>query len=453
MLSASSDDLRVTFHSFLARVEATLSRRNILVVCLVLCSVYFVRFGFYTVYGHNYDLNNLFTWDHWGVISKNLADGKGISDTDLMTYYPVSDAPFPTATRSPLPLFFYAAIFKVFGVKLLPMLLLQWLFDVVAAFFIYLTAMRLFHSRVVAALGVLMYAFYPAILPYTIGFASEPMFGMFFAMACYCTLRVVGDRSSMRCWAMAGAMFGLAALCRPAILPLPVLLGAVMFAQHRFKVVKGGLLMASAIAMVLLPWGVRNYFAMHKFILTSTLSGYNLYGFNQHIERDHYLRHVQTAERDVAIAWIIARHGKKFTDFTEVQFDQFLRDRAKEIIKAHPFRFVLLSLCRAVWLWDPRVGHYQSELIPMALTGINWILLGLAAAACRYLGMLRHKGAWILAVSAVFFVAVHTPFSGQFRYVVPVFPMVLMMVSYAVTLIADRLFSMRPFLVRASEAV
>lgn len=450
-LNSSTECLPVTFHSFLARAEKVLGRRRLLVVILVLSSVYLVRLGFYAVYGHNYDMQNLFTWDHWGVISKNLADGYGISDNKLMTYYTVSDQLSPTATRSPLPLFFYAAIFKVFGVKLLPMLLVQWLFDVGASVFIYLTAMRLFRSRLVAAFGVLMYALYPALLPYSIGFASEPMFGMFFAMACYCMVRVVEDTSSLKCWALAGAMFGCAALCRPAILPLPVLLGGILFLQHRFKVVAGGMAMATALALVMVPWGVRNDVAMHKFILTSTLSGYNLYGFNQHIERDHYLRHVLTPERDAAIEWLVARNGKTFRDFTEVQFDQFLRTEAKRIIKAHPFRFVWLSICRSIWLWDPRVGHYQSEIIPMALTTINWILLGLAAAACRYLGMLRYKGAWILVVSALFFVAVHTPFSAQFRYVVPVFPMVLMMASYAITQIADRL----PFLRRspAREAI
>lgn len=443
-MNSRSEDFGLSFHSFLASVEETLARRRVLALVLVLSSVYLVRLGFYGAYGQNYDLQRIFTWDHWGVIAKNLADGHGISDTELMTYYPVSDTPFPTATRSPIPLFFYAACFKLFGVKLLPILMLQWLFEVGAAFFIYLTSMKLFQSRLVALLGVLMYAFCPAVLPYSVVFASEPMFGMFFAMACYCMVNVVKDIRSIKCWAVAGVMFGLAALCRPAILPLPVLLGGILFLQHRWKVVAGGMAMAASLALALAPWAARNYLAMDKLILTSTLGGYNLYGFNQHIERDHYLRHVQAPERDAAIEWLVARNGKTFKDFREVEFDQFLRAEAKRIVLEHPFRFVLLSVCRAVWLWDPRVGRYQSDLIPIALTFANWILLGLAAAACRYLGMLRHRGAWILVVSGLFFVAIHTPFSGQFRYVVPVFPLVLMMASYAIAQIAERLPFLRP---------
>ena len=77
--------------------------------------------------------------------------------------------------------------------------------------------------------------------------------------------------------AMAGAALGLTILCRPTFLIWAALCGLFMMATSRnWKGVVQAMAFGAAVVAILLPWGLRNYWAFGRPIVTTTHGGYTL---------------------------------------------------------------------------------------------------------------------------------------------------------------------------------
>ena len=77
--------------------------------------------------------------------------------------------------------------------------------------------------------------------------------------------------------AMAGAALGLTILCRPTFLIWAALCGLYMMATSRsWKGVAQAMVFGAAVLAILLPWGMRNYWAFGRPIVTTTHGGYTL---------------------------------------------------------------------------------------------------------------------------------------------------------------------------------
>ena len=75
-------------------------------------------------------------------IARNLVDGQGFSDKELLTYYPVGHL-VPTAARSPLPIVVFAGALAVLKTHFYyPLLLLAWCCSGVVAVCAYRIAAR-----------------------------------------------------------------------------------------------------------------------------------------------------------------------------------------------------------------------------------------------------------------------------------------------------------------------
>src|SRR6185369_14926878 len=98
--------------------------RRILQVCAVASLALITRVGVYLAVPSHWKFDQLLPWDGWGRIAVLISRGYGLSDNHLMTYFPLA-APQATASRPPLPVFLFAAVIKLFGEELFPIIVTQ----------------------------------------------------------------------------------------------------------------------------------------------------------------------------------------------------------------------------------------------------------------------------------------------------------------------------------------
>ncbi|MCI0561023.1 MAG: glycosyltransferase family 39 protein, partial [Nitrososphaera sp.] len=195
-----------------------------------------------------------------------LVEGKGFSDP----FYPIFTPPLYAV--------FISILWSLFGVDQVSIKLAQALADSVTVIVIYLIVQELFNVRT-ALLSAAIWAVYPFAIYPTIYIGTETLFTFFLSL--FVLLTVHGNKYGKWQYASgAGVMLGLATLTRGTTQFLPFLFPLALFAlkknKNRWLLNYGTFLLA--FALVLLPWGLRNYLIFHEFIPVATASGVFLWG-------------------------------------------------------------------------------------------------------------------------------------------------------------------------------
>ena len=120
-------------------------------------------------------------------------------------------------------------------------------------------------------------------------YMAETLFTALFSVALLATLRAANRRagchSALGFAALAGVLFGLAALTRSAVLLfLPLVACWLIYWRKHDPLARRlalGLLFGLAVAVPILPWTARNYAAYGKPILIETGLSYNMWAFNE----------------------------------------------------------------------------------------------------------------------------------------------------------------------------
>jgi 4-amino-4-deoxy-L-arabinose transferase-like glycosyltransferase len=428
--------------------SATVARplARVLQLCVVASLALVARVGIYLALPSHWKFDQLLPWDGWGRIAVLMSKGYGLSDNYLMTYFPLA-APQPTASRPPLPVFLFAAVIKLFGEKLFPVIVTQAIIDVGSSVLIYLIIRRLFQQgafvvgpalklgtkddserfgHITGLVGILAYAFYLPEWPYAIGFQSEPLFTLLLTAAMVFVL----TRESRNDVIAAGIFFGLAALARPSIILFPIMLTPWLIWGRKLSW-KRVVLMPVLTFVVLIPWGVRNYVTFHHFIITESLAGYNLYRNSTQIESDNYIRFVSGEEGNPKIIKLLESRGLSPQTISEPDLDRLLRNEAIKVIVAHPGRYLNLCAHRALWLYyDGEAGSQTTGSLPYVYLGMTLSLLGMIVFT-----LWRYRGPWIkqlMPIWMLFFyiIPIHAMIVSQVRYFLPLVPILICVAAY-----------------------
>jgi len=222
-------------------------------------------------------------------------------------------------------------------------------------------------------------------------------------------------------WLAIGALAGLGALVRPAMLFwLPI--GAWLALRRRPS---GGTRAAAAflvgVALLLGPWTVRNYARLHTFVPIDTAGGSTLAGANN----------------DLADGGQSTAGLPHIPPGNEVQGDRAFRAAALHWIGSHPAGFVGLVAKRFVRSVDPTAllsngakGHAaQRWLARAAWAGVMVLAI---------VGVIRrHRGSWAVLLSLLVPQLVEIVlFGGGFRFLAPSVPFLLLL---AVGVLGDTL--------------
>jgi hypothetical protein len=398
-----------------------------------------LRVGTYLMLAGRWDFQQSLMWDGWGRIALFMSQGHGLADNYRLTYFLLGDNPVPTAARMPLPVLLFAGTLRVFGNGLLQIVSLQAVIDAGTAVLIYLVTCRLFHSegfadadagrrygQIAGLLAAVGFACYLPEWSYAIGFQSEPL-QTFLITAALALAVFARTRTHL---IMTGALFGLAALANPSLLPFTALLVPWLI-WGRHMTLKRALLIPLMTLFIVAPWGIRNYLIFHRVIVTNTLSGYNFYRHSGIVEESDYLRYVKYDEADEKILNLLESRGLTPETISEPDLDSLLMQEALKIIRAHPWRYINLCLHRAFWLFyyedidDYIVNH------PKLYYAFK---LGLYGMLC--LALWRYRGKWARRLMPLWMmfgytILAHSIIVAQFRYLLPLVPLFLSVCAYA----------------------
>lgn len=176
----------------------------------------------------------------------------------------------PWSYRPPLYPFFISMIYRLGGHHYLLLRLVQAGLAAVTAGLLYLLALRLADSRT-AFLAALFFSLDLSLIHMSGVFLTENLYLPLSLLLLLLLLR--GEKEGSCPYFLAvGLIGGLAALCRPVVLPFLFLLGPLWLVFRRELFRKWPLLLLGA-ALIVAPWTVRNYRIHHCFIPISTNGG------------------------------------------------------------------------------------------------------------------------------------------------------------------------------------
>ena len=235
-----------------------------------------------------------------------------------------------------------------------------------------------------------------------------------------------------------GVVLGLAALTRPYVLFVPVVVGALLIGRQRGR----GVLRRTAVAtllmlLVIAPWTVRNAARFDAFVPVSTNGGINLLIGNGSGATGGYRGGVLAAlERSNAIPAASSNR--------EVARDCAAGERALEAITSEPLRILRLVPrklfheygddahalrwnLKGLPRWEASATYSPLELGAMVVFQLYYVLVLVAAAAYLILAIARRRrrvGGWGLVLGLlVYFTAIAVVFFGDPRYHFPLTPL------------------------------
>ena len=234
---------------------------------------------------------------------------------------------------------------------------------------------------------------------------------------------------------LAGLLAGVATHMRPTwIVAAPLAaVGVVLFQRGRAPgwIAATGLI--AGLAILIVPWGLRNQRMTGHFIPTTLWLGASLYDG---------LRPEATGGSEMSF---IETDGV-YNRLTEFEADRYYRDRAVEFARTHPGRAIQLAFNKLGRYFSLLPNADQFANAPARLVTGLWSVCVLGFAAW---GAWHARGRYELLVATllplVFFAAVHALFVGSLRYRLPAeYPLLALSATGAVALRDHWRFNRRP---------
>jgi len=381
------------------------------------------------------------------LVAQSLAQGKGFRLCDL--YFPTCGPGHDlTAQVGPVPAGVFAGVLRLVGERMaVPLLVaLQMGLGLLTVYGVFALTRTLFGRTRSALLAALLCATYPHLISYELFPREEPLFTAVLVGATLALILALREAEPSR-GVVAGLGFGVASLCRFALVYAPLLLTAVMPfltlgpVRRRLVVTVG---FAVAFALVMLPWVWRNQRAFGAFVPGGTLAGYNLYRHNFILAEDGPLHYVEGTEADSAIRALLDRHPELTGREDEVQLNRLYADEAKAIIRAHPWRYLELSGRRLLALFTEYGVDPNALPLSWWVVNIEHLLFAVLALAT----LVRHRflePAGLLAIALVlgYYVAGHALANARLRYIVPVMPLFMVLASDTMDAVGSALLHRR----------
>lgn len=323
--------------------------------------------------------------------------------------------------------------------------------DLLTSLFLFLAARRVF-GQATATLAALLFYFYPAYWTYDLRLRSEIVLTLLLTAWLWAALRCV-HQDSRPAYALSGLLGGMAILCKPVLIPVALLLGALPAVYDRGspgRSVPALAVYLGCLVLVVAPWTVRNLYAFGKPIPVSTGVGVGLWMGSDPVSRGSWPMPAATEIRiwdSAGITPLAYPHA-----MYEVAVDQTLFDKGVERILADPLRYLALIGGRAVDLWIGN-GYYLSNAEPtlwlglqadmaergMLVAGYSFAkrlvlfpgMLVLAAWACW-----AHRANWRTLLPLYLFpiglTLAYVPFTVEAgRYVLPVLPCLFILAAWS----------------------
>jgi len=380
----------------------------------------------------------------YATIAANLDRGEGFALG--------SDATQPASNYSPgLPLL-AAGVYEVTGgVHERTARLALALLGTLAVLFTYLIGRRL-SGPGAGLIGAAALAIYPALLEYQGMLMGEPLAATLLSGAVLAALWAAGPGISASGWLAPGALFGALALVRPEYLGVALLVSLVVLAKEvrvewQRSLAKAALLLVG-VAIVVVPWTVRNAVALDRFVPISTGGGQVLFagtylpsdGDPEKVGAEVVAHHPELfgpgAVQNLRLEQILARLAAQ--RYPELESDKALsrmgRQQLWDDIGEEPLEyagFVATKIGR-IWSHGPRdvMREPAWELLHWALVAFG--LIGLAVLALQRRWEALQLATIFVAITAISALLVASP-----RRVLVMMPLVAALAGVGVVSLRD----------------
>ncbi len=380
-------------------------------------------------------------------LAVNLVQGNGFSAIDALTTVAVREdgslVRLPAVTRPPVYPAFLAVQYALIGDRhgSDPALkarrwhtvrLVQGVLDMATAGLAMATVATLMPAAPAVATGAFaLYALNPYTPHYTRAILTETLAIFLVALAVLLTVRAARQGSAVR-WGVAGAAWGLAALCQAQLLllaPAVAVCALALDAAPRRAAWRRALCTLAGAAVVIAPWTVRNAWQYRAFIpiavgatgpmllmgtweTAKTWEGWGVFPASQFPDSAD---RAQLRALDDSIVHHLDRGSPRAAVFNDV-FTQ----RALLEMRRSPVRTLATWLdgVRRLWYFDYIVHIRDHEAPP-------WYLAGLLGAALVGLGAAprpTRRIAALAALPAFYLTLVFLPLHVEARFIVPAIP-------------------------------
>jgi len=405
--------------------------------------------------------------------------GEVLAATGQFTRFPEATPFVPEVIRTPAYPTFVATIYKLFGVRQVPVALAQLGLFVAVCLLVFAMTRRLTSDRT-ACLAALLTALFPPI-PYFVPLVmTEVWTTLWFAITMWLAVRTLDDRRA-RTFVGLGIAAGITALSRPAFVLFPFALAAVGVVIPLFRraarptLLVNWAVMLAAFAVTMLPWFTYNYVTLGSFTLSPAGGvGRGIWEGSWQAEWSGRLHSELTDladdvdDRDALdrrVAALAAREGlpaapmldyvhqwqdirriwTEPTDASERARARVAADReylrvGLENIRRQSAPHLIKRLARGVFiLWAGEIPIRYSDInsLPPAVIRIGWAIQALIVGAALYGVYVFARGgridaAALLAAPIVYVTAVHFPLLKEARQSLPAMPIVLLLAATAV---------------------
>lgn len=297
-------------------------------------------------------------------------------------------------------------------------------------------------SRFVAFLGACYYVLYPARISYVNTVLTETLFTFLLLLGMYLIFSFVKTKQQFYI-AAAGAVLGLASLCRPIALfylfVLTVILTVVLFKSFFEKARFVILPFVLAATIVIIPWSIRNTIVSNQFVLIQSTGPANYYiptRFDFDQSNESVLWEKFSTEDEYGKRLNSAISPSQLLEADKLAFDLAVRN-----IKSNPPAYLFSRIKAYPYLFinsfDTFTGLNQSfssaisnkNYLVVTIKIILLLLFSLLPILVGILGFYRdrsNKLVFIIACFILFNLIIHIPLWIEYRFWIPVFPFVVL---------------------------
>jgi len=354
----------------------------------------------------------------YDVLATNLLEGEGLWKWDYQGLF--LDPHRALAVRSfrpPLLPLVLAGIYGVAGHRWWVGRLAMALASAAACVVVARIARRVFDARVGFITGVVM-AFYPKLVYYAGALVTENPYILLLALALWALVAGLEEGRWWR-WLGAGALMGLATLCRSALLAFPPLACLWVVAMRpRWRSVVEAVLVAVGFVAVMSPWWVRNASVHGRFVPATTEGGLTFWVCNR-----------RGADGGGHVDYTPARG--QFEGLTEAEIDKKFYRLGWAEVKAAPWNFVRLLGAKFVRFWRPWPHASEAAVGPWkaALAGATFVPTLVLAVVGAIVGRGRWRVLSLFYLLFAYYTGLHMVFMAVTRYRLPLEPYLIMLAA------------------------
>jgi 4-amino-4-deoxy-L-arabinose transferase-like glycosyltransferase len=374
------------------------------------------------------------------------------------TQYPLRSV-FHPMFRPPMFSYLIACVWLIFPQSIIAVKITQVILHAASVFIAYKTVYEILRKKIPAFFGASIVAINPLLAAHTVDFYTEPLHTFLCILAMFLLVKFLQNDNFLYFKAFyTGVVFGLATLCRPAILGVAVCVIAVIALMQlrenkRVKYILASAFMFFSILLTIAPWTYHNYRETGEFILVNDGFSYNLWLGNLPGTIKLYEGTFASKEENQAFAdyyWGDVQFEKiaeleKTDNFSTLKINEREKVWRREAVKnmTQDYGLTARLMVGKLWaFWTPFLNHFtygDTVVNLVALFVVATYIFGLYGMYIFFSDKTGKKYVILLLVTFAVTTAIHVLIFGFVRYRVPnVDPYLSMLTGVAIWQICSK---------------